>query len=152
MKIYFDSAVLVKAYCLEATSPQALSLIKQATPPVPLTPLHSLEIRNALRLKRYRKELTASQLRGALQNLDDDLAGGFLQAPDQDLRAVYQQAELLSAANTVSTGARSLDILHVASALILESAAFASFDRRQRAVASRAGLRVLPRTLAGLSQ
>jgi hypothetical protein len=145
VKNYFDSAVLVKAYCLETTSPQALSLIKRATPPLPFTPLHALEIRNALRLKRHRKELTEFQLRGALRGLQDDIDSGFLGAQDHDLHEVFAQAESLSAQHTASTGARSLDILHVAAALVLMSGEFVSFDRRQRSLAARAGLRVLPR-------
>ncbi len=123
MKNYFDSAVLVKAYCLETTSPQALSLIKWATPPLPFTPLHALEIRNALRLKRHRKELTESQLRGALRSLQDDIDSGFLAPQDQDLYEVFVQAESLSAEHTE----------------------FVSFDRRQRSLAAKAGLKVLPR-------
>ena len=110
MKNYFDSAALVKAYCLETTSRQALSLIRRATLPLPFTPLHALEIRNALRLKRDRKELTESQLRGALRSLQDDIDSGFLGAQDQDLHEVFVQAESLSAEHTVSTGVRSLDI------------------------------------------
>jgi predicted nucleic acid-binding protein len=148
---YFDSSVLVKAYCLEPTSPQALALIRRVTPPLLFTPLHSLEIRNALRLKRHRKEMRPSQLRGALQCLQDDVASGFLQPPDQELGAVYIQAELLSAAHAVSTGARSLDILHVAAALVLKADEFISFDRRQRALATRAGLRVRPRSVPNAS-
>ena len=145
MKSYFDSAVLVKAYCLETTSPQALSLIKRATPPLPFTPLHALEIRNALRLKRHRKELTESQLRGARRGLQNDIDSGFLGAQDQDLHEVFAQAESLSAQHTQSTGARSLDILHVAAALVLMTDEFVSFDRRQRSLAVEAGLKVLPR-------
>jgi hypothetical protein len=144
---YFDSAVLVKAYCLEATSPQALALIKLASPPLPFTPLHSLEIGNALRLKRHRKEITQVQLRGALAGIREDLASGFLQRVDHDLATVYLQAESLSAAHTASTGARSLDVLHVAAALVLDARQFVSFDRRQRLLAKRAGLDVQPRAL-----
>jgi len=147
MKTYFDSAVLVKAYCLEATTPQALALIARAKPPLAFTALHGLEIRNALRLKRHRKEVTESQLRGSLRDLQGDIASGFLQPPEQDLQAVYTQAELLSAAHSVTTGARSLDVLHVASAVVIQADEFVSFDRRQRSVAIRAGLKVLPRTV-----
>jgi predicted nucleic acid-binding protein len=144
---YFDSAVLVKVYCLEATSPQALTLVKRAAPPLPFTPLHSLEIGNALRLKRHRREITQAQLRGALAGIREDLAGGFLRRLDHDVAAVYLQADSLSAAYTVATGARSLDILHVAAALIIEAREFVSFDRRQRRLARRAGLDVRPRTI-----
>jgi predicted nucleic acid-binding protein len=147
VKPYFDSAVLVKAYCLEATTPQALALLRGVAPPLMFTPLHALEIRNALRLKRHRKELTQSQLRGSLESLREDIVNGYLGAVDLDLMMVYAQAELLSSMHAVSTGARSLDVLHVAAALILESDQFVSFDRRQRALATRSNLRILPRTL-----
>jgi predicted nucleic acid-binding protein len=145
--IYFDSAVLVKAYCLESTSAQALSLIKRARPPLIFTPLHAIEIRNALRLKRHRRELTEFQLRGALGNLDDDIRNGFLHLADLDLSAVFGQAELLSAAYTSTIGARSLDVLHVAAALLLGAKQFVSFDRRQRSLAIGAGFNVLPRSV-----
>jgi len=147
VRAYFDSAVLVKAYCLETTTPQALALIRLAAPPIAFTQLHSLEIRNALRLKRHRKELTASQLRGSLRALREDIAGGFLDAPELDLYAVYLRADMLSERHAVSTGARTLDILHVAAASILAVDRFVSFDRRQRSVAVRAGMEVMPRTL-----
>lgn len=147
MTIYYDSAVLVKAYCLETTSSQALSLIRRASPPLLFTPLHAIEIRNALRLKRYRKELNEFQLRGALANLEADINSGFFQVFDQDLRAVFDQAEILSATHTAVTGARCLDILHVAAALLLGARQFVSFDRRQRSLATRVGLKLLPRNL-----
>lgn len=144
---YFDSAVLVKAYCLEATTPQALSLIRQANPPLLFTPLHAIEIRNALRLKRYRRELTGFQLSGALACIRDDINRGFLQVPDLDFRAAFDRAEILSAAYTPVTGARSLDILHVAAAQLCGSKQFVSFDRRQRSLARKSGLRILPRSI-----
>ena len=144
---YLDSSLLVKAYCLEPTSPQALGLLRRIEAPYPFTPLHALEIKNALRLKRYRKDLTLFQMRGALKNLQDDMGNGFLHIPDLDLRAVFDQAESLSAAHTAVAGARSLDILHVAAALLLGCRQFASFDLRQRRLAHAAGLKIVPRTL-----
>ena len=147
MKTYFDSAVLVKAYCLENTTGEALALIKRAVPPLLFTSLHALEIRNALRLKRYRKELTESQLRGALRFLQDDIESGFLMTPAHSLEEVFSRAEALSAENTATIGVRSLDILHVAGALILGAGEFVSFDKRQRSLAAKAGLKVLPRIL-----
>ena len=147
MTIYYDSAVLVKAYCLESNSAQALSLIKRAKPSLPFTPMHAVEIRNALRLKRHRKELTEFQLLGALGNIEDDIRQGFLHLTDLDLRAVFDQAELLSERYTSAIGARSLDILHVAAALLLGAKQFVSFDRRQRSLALRTGLSVLPRNV-----
>ena len=48
-------------------------------------------------------------------------------------------------ANAASTLAQSLDILHVAAALTLGARVFVSFDDRQRKLARRARLKVLPR-------
>jgi predicted nucleic acid-binding protein len=144
MNIYVDSALLVKAYCPEATSAQAIALISQAVPPLPLTHLHELEIRNALRLKRYRGELTDAELEGALEHFQSDIGDGLLTRPDYDLAQVFREAEALSAKHAVTTGVRSLDVLHVAAAVVIGVREFASFDRRQRETASKAGLRVLP--------
>jgi len=148
MSAYIASALLVKAYCLEETSPEAVALIRQAVPPLPFTDLHSLEIRNALRLKRHRGELTEGELTGALQNLQRDLDSGLLERPIYDLPAVFQKAESLSTDHTVATGARSLDVVHVAAALAVGASEFFSFDRRQRSLAERVGLKLLPIRIA----
>ena len=144
MKIYFDTALLVKAYVEEETSPLADALLRDATIPVAFTGLHGLEVRTALRLKRFRGELTAAELAGALDALQSDLAAGLLAKPDLDLEAVFHRAEALSAKHAAETGARSLDTLHVAAAVELDADAFASFDDRQRAMARKAGLKLLP--------
>jgi predicted nucleic acid-binding protein len=147
VKTYFDTSLLVKSYVEEETSPQADALLAAASPPVAFTELHGLEIRTALRLKHFRGELTAAELAGALQTLQDDLAAGLLAKPALDLAAMFHRAEALSARHVAATGARSLDILHVAAAVELGADSFASFDERQRAVAHKAGLKLLPKTL-----
>jgi hypothetical protein len=72
---------------------------------------------------------------------------GFLHMPDLDFRALFEHAECLSAAHTAVIGTRSLDILHVAAASLLGARQFVSFDRRQRSLAFKAGLRILPRIM-----
>jgi hypothetical protein len=42
---------------------------------------------------------------------------------------------------------RTLDVLHVAAALLLEAKILASFDEQQRRLAASAGLKLLPETL-----
>jgi predicted nucleic acid-binding protein len=144
MTPYFDTGVLVKAYVPEANSSDADALIRRMTPPIPLTHLHELEIRNALRLKRNRKEITEPELKAALKHLQSDIDSGFFERPIYHLPDVFREAEALSAKYSVTTGARSLDILHVAAALAIGAQEFVSFDKRQRAMASKAGLQVLP--------
>ncbi len=53
-------------------------------------------------------------------------------------------AERLSAAYTKANGYRAFDILHIATALVLEAEEFISFDGNQRKLAAAEGLRVKP--------
>jgi len=53
---YFDSGVLLKLYCPEARTPEALKLFEQASPQPPFTELHQLEMRSAVRQKLGRGE------------------------------------------------------------------------------------------------
>ena len=142
---YFDSGVLVKNYCDESNSAEAISLILSQGVPLPLTPLQEAEVRNALRLKLFRKEIDAVILKRALAALDDDIEEGRFERPEQTTASTFFRAENLSQRYSATTGARIIDILHVAAALEMKAATFVSFDHRQRSVAQKAGLRVLPR-------
>ena len=54
----------------------------------------------------------------------------------------YAEAERLSVLHSEKLGTRSLDILHVAAALVLGMPGFLSFDRRQSRLAKAVGLHV----------
>jgi predicted nucleic acid-binding protein len=56
----------------------------------------------------------------------------------------YELARSLSRRHTAKLGTRSLDVLHVASALILGPDSFFSFDERQRELARAEGLILQP--------
>ena len=76
MTAYADSGVLAKLYVLEPDSPEAVHLVSSFAPPLPLTHLQALEVRNALRLKAFRGEMTRTQLRRTLLRLTDDIPQG----------------------------------------------------------------------------
>jgi predicted nucleic acid-binding protein len=143
---YFDTGVLLKNYSHEINSLEAIELIQSETAPLPLTQLQEMEMRNGFRLNVFRKETTPAMLLISLSLLDDDIREGRLERVALDANAFYRTAESLSRLHAASTGARSLDILHIAAALELGSTRFVTFDQRQRAVAKKAGLKVLPRT------
>ncbi|HYZ73167.1 MAG TPA: type II toxin-antitoxin system VapC family toxin [Chthoniobacterales bacterium] len=145
MKTYFDTGVLVKAYAVEPGTAEALVLIRQVKPPIPFTHLHGIEIRNALRLKCGRGGITESEMLAALRLLQDDIDAGRLERPPYELAELFLRAESLSSKHAVSTLARTLDILHVAAALEIGCKQFASFDNRQRSLASLEKLKTLPR-------
>jgi predicted nucleic acid-binding protein len=57
---------------------------------------------------------------------------------------MYAKAMELSDRHTQSFATRSLDLLHVATALIISARCFYSFDERQRQTASAEGLSIKP--------
>lgn len=140
--VYVDTGIVAKLYCLEATSPEASRLVARYRAPLPYTQFHELELRNALRLKAFRGEISAPELSIALQRWDEDVANGVWRRPAYALADVFVTAETLSAAHTAHTGCRTLDVLHVAAAVVLRAAEFVTWDERQARLAHAAGLRV----------
>jgi len=100
---YFDRSVLVRAYAPGITTSVALALIQRVKPPIPLTHLHRIEIRNALRLKRGRGEITEAELSAALRLFQGDIDAGRLDLPVYELAALFHRAESLSDKPTTST-------------------------------------------------
>src|SRR5438445_8319928 len=95
--------------------------------PVLMTALGELEFINALQLRVFRRELNATESREAALVFRQDLDSGvFLLKPLTT--AVFERAKQLTGKRTSSLGTRSLDVLHVASALFLESAQLLHFN------------------------
>ncbi len=141
MSVYIDTAILVKSYILEANSQEAVTIIEAAGDPLLFSHIHEIEIPNAIRLKRFRGEITEAEEAEAIRILRADIEAGRLLRPAYDLDAVYTLAGRLSAQHSGTVGSRSLDLLHVATALQCGCNALASFDERQRKVAILAGAR-----------
>jgi predicted nucleic acid-binding protein len=112
--------------------------------PLIFSHVHAIEIPNAIRLKRFRKEITKAEEAAAIRMFRADIDAGRLAKPAYDLGEVFIRAERLSAKHSGNIGTRSLDVLHVAAALECRCTGFASFDERQRKIASLAGLMVTP--------
>jgi predicted nucleic acid-binding protein len=141
VKVYFDSSALVAVYVNEAHSVRARGELRRHVP-VPWTPLHDLEVRNALRLLEGRTLIDVDQLRGLLAHLDDDLKKGRLQRPALELEAVFRRAGDLSEIHVSKTLARTLDILHVAALIELGCTRLVSGDERQIALAKAEGIQI----------
>lgn len=116
--------------------------MRRETLPLPFTWIHQLELRNALRLRVFRREITAAQRDASLNAHLSDLSAGVLCVALPAQGELMTEAERLSALHTGRIGTRSLDILHVAATLVLGCRTFLSFDRRQRSLARAAGLQV----------
>ena len=144
MDAYFDSAIIVKLYVQEATSADAIRLVGAYVAPYALTQWQTLEIKNAIRLKAFRAEITAAEMNQSIAAFEQDIATGRWQRPAYAAAAVEQKADELSAGHSATLGCRTLDIIHVAAALVLGIKEFVTFDGRQGALAKKVGLLVKP--------
>jgi predicted nucleic acid-binding protein len=144
MSAYIDTALFVKLYVLEANSIETIQILEEIGEPFAYSHLHDLEIQNAIRLKRFRGEITKAQESAAIRAFLSDVDAGRFERITCDLGDVFLRAEQLSAKYSGDTGSRSLDLWHVAAALETGCSTFASYDARQREVAALCGLDVIP--------
>lgn len=140
MKAYADTGFLCSLYAPDRHTGAAVARIKRQPLPLPVIWLHQLEFRNALRLRIFRKEITSAQRDASLNAMLADRTAGVLVHAATPLMDLTIEAERLSALHSESLGTRSLDILHVAAALVLGLPEFLTFDLRQHALALAAGL------------
>ena len=143
MDAYFDSGIIVKLYVKETNSLNAISLVGRYTAPHCLTHWQALEVKNAIRLKAFRNEISTEEMALSIRAFDQDIAAGRWQFPAYSTLAVEQRADELSASYSAILGCRSLDIIHVAAALILGAKQFVTFDQRQASMAKHVGLTVV---------
>lgn len=144
MKIYADTSVLFSLYVTDASSPKA-DAWRQANPiPLDFTGFHRVELRNALGLAVFQQRVTPAEAQAAWQAVEQDLAAGLLVAKSDLWEKLVPAAERLAEQHTPAIGSRSLDILHVAAALVSGATDFCTLDTRQGKLAQLAGLNVQP--------
>jgi predicted nucleic acid-binding protein len=141
---YADTGFLVSLYLPETTTRIAVAEIGRITEPLGLTPLSRLELRNAFNFAVARGRLGVMQRDRIWALITSQQQEGFyvdLVPPTSEL---YGKAQELSDRHTPALATRSLDLLHVATALLISARTFYSFDDRQRQAASLEGLKVKP--------
>ena len=114
--------------------------------PILITAFGEVELCNALQLRVFRQ--TLSQQEAQVANLifeRDILQGAFALQPFSP--PVLELAKRLARKHTATLGIRSLDLMHIASALTIGATAFLSFDNNQRKLAHAAGLSLHPRVV-----
>lgn len=143
MNAYADTGLLISLYGRDAYSPQARSLTQRHKPTFVLTGFGEAEFANACQLCVFRRQWTSAEARLVRETFLSDIRAGVFQLEDVPDR-IWSLTETLSEQHTPALGTRTLDVLHVAIALLIRPQAFCSFDERQRKLAQAAGLRVLP--------
>ncbi len=141
--IYVDPGALLKL-CLKEPESRAMAA-RRAKIGDPLLVTHHgrVEMTNGIGLAAYRGIITDKTHDAAMDRLDDDFAQGRYRQGDVLWRATLKRAGDLSRKHTRPIGCRSLDLLHVASALELEFKHFATFDVRQQQLARAAGMKII---------
>ncbi|MGH7896322.1 MAG: type II toxin-antitoxin system VapC family toxin [Candidatus Binatia bacterium] len=107
-----------------------------------LTHLHRVELVTAWHLKVFRRELDLAIVVRALDDLESDVEVGVWEVPPYDLADVHARAEILARRHAAALGTRTLDILHVAAAVVTGARDFVTGDRRQASLAEAAELKV----------
>ncbi len=143
MRVYCDPSALVKLYIQEAGSAEVLALFADGKNPILLNELQELEIRNSIRQKVLRGEISASQAIAGLRLMDDDCIAGTVLRKAVEWDAVYGAAETLSRRHSIRQVCRAFDLLHVAIAAVSEVGRFATADGAQAKLARAAGLKVV---------
>jgi predicted nucleic acid-binding protein len=142
LTVYFDSSALVAVYVTEIHSGRARRELRRHVP-VPWTPLHDVEVKNALRLLCGRRQISEAEMHGLLLHIDEDLQQDRLVRPVIDLDATFRRAERISRTHAVKTLARTLDLLHVAALMEIGCRTLVSGDERQIPMARAEGLRTI---------
>lgn len=141
--IYADPRALLKLYLKEPESRAMAEWRQKVGDPLLVTHHGRVEMTNGIGLAAYRGMITDKMHDAAVAALEDDFAQGRYKQGDVLWRATLKRAGDLSRKHTRSIGCRSLDIVHIASAMELEFKYFATFDMRQQQLAQAAGLKII---------
>ena len=140
--VYVDPSALRRQYVHDQHSRAFCSWRARKRGALLLTLHGRSELVNSICLGIFREDIDRSAGEAALADLDEDLAAGRLILADVPWRRVFERAEALSRAHTPKLGTRTLDVLHVASALVLGCRQLVTYDERQALLARAAGLRL----------
>lgn len=144
MKFYADTGLILSLYLPETTTDAAIAAVAGLSEPLPIMPLGLLELRNALNFAINRKQITVAERNAIWSKVQFQIRSGFFVSVTPSATELHDKARELSDFYTAKYATHSLDLLHVAAALLMRAETFLSFDQRQRKVADAQGLQVLP--------
>jgi len=143
-----DTSFLCALYRRQDNSPVAAAYFKAMPEALHVSGLLLYEFRQSVRFQVWlhsrdkTKGHSPADGGRALADLQSDLDTGALVTVAADWPDVHRLAETLSKRRTTAGGHRSLDVLHVATALHLGAREFLTFDTNQRKLAVAEKLKV----------
>jgi predicted nucleic acid-binding protein len=147
MTAYPDTSFLCSVYRKQIHTPAALAYREAMTEPLYFTRLLEFEFLQAIELQVWlhssdrKKGYSRREADQMIEDWETDIASGLNKLVPYDSDAVLRLAGVYSKNRTAQGGHRSLDILHVATAVHLGAKEFLTFDGRQRTLAKHAGLK-----------
>jgi len=124
---------------VDSNTAKALPLIRSASFPLLTTPLTKFELENAIWQRQFRRELRSAEIKASIGSFRKDLANSLFDMEPFSAEMLHK-ASLISTRQTARFGTRALDVLHVASALVLGAEDFYTFDQSQAKLADAEGL------------
>ena len=140
MSIYADSSFFVSLYLIDGHSEEAQRRMARH-PRLWLTPLHRAEWAHAIAQHVFRRAISDREAQQFGSHFEGDREAGLWREvglPEMAFETSIQLAQRHGA----RLGIRTLDSLHVASALEMGAERFWTFDQRQAALARAEGLRI----------
>ena len=139
MSIYADSSFFVSLYLPDRHFTQARRLAAQHAR-VWLTPLHRAELANSVAQQLFMKKISAGEAQKVLKEFQRDREARFWMEVGLPEMA-FERCVGLTQQHASRLALRTLDTLHVASALELGAERFWTFDDRQAKLARAVGLK-----------
>jgi predicted nucleic acid-binding protein len=153
LRNYADSSFIVRLLAGEASSERVITEYRRiGRPTIFFLPLHGLEVFNAILQRAFFQRHSQSHSERRRAGRDRDMALARLQAymrrralteVSADSETVFLLARELSSKHTERIGSRTIDILHVANAIALQTDQFLTTDSRQAELAKAEGLHVI---------
>lgn len=144
MSAYADTGFVVTLYKVESTSASAAALMAKQAQSIRMSQLGEIEFVNALHLAVFRKEITPREATLKKRLFREDVADGIFTIVPIPAAVLFAKTTELADRHTAKLGTRSLDLMHVAAAILMDMKTFFSFDERQRKVAKAEGLKIKP--------
>ena len=139
MSIYADTSFLVSLYLTDRYSAEA-ERRAASSPALWLTPLHVAEWTHAVEQHVFRRLLSRSEANRLHERFQQHRASGLwmeVALPE----SAFDLCAQLGRRHAARLGVRTLNVLHVASALELKAERFWTFDERQKRLARAEGLK-----------
>ena len=139
MSTYADTSFLVSLYIPDQHSPEVERRIA-SRPVIWLTPLHVAEWAHAVEQQVFRGAASRSEADRCHERFEQHRESGLwveIALPE----SAFELCARLARRHAARLGLRTLDTLHVASALDLRAERFWTFDQRQKRLARAVGLK-----------